>query len=193
MLDQVLCPFYADSLKLDPALVLVSAGQIVLHATGLPYVLVFIEHGTRRMHLGGVTAHPTGEWIAQQARNLAITLAERTASFGFLIRDRGSNFTQSFDAVFQAAGTRILRTAVQASGMNATCERRLGTLRREVLDRMLILSEAHLQPFWPNTSSTTTAPGHIRASASRSPTPDVTYSCPSWPTWTPRGSTESPS
>ena len=109
------------------------------------YVLVFIEHGTRRMHLGGVTAHPTGEWTAQQARNLAITLAERTESFRFLIRDRGSNFTQSFDAVFQASGTRILRTAVQAPRMNATCERLLGTLRREVLDRMLILSEAHLQ------------------------------------------------
>jgi putative transposase len=97
------------------------------------------------MHLGGVTAHPTGEWTAQQARNLAITLAERAESFRFLIRDRGSNFTRSFDAVFQAAGTRILRTAVQAPRMNATCERLLGTLRREVLDRMLILSEAHLQ------------------------------------------------
>ncbi len=110
------------------------------------YVLVFIEHGTRRMHLGGVTANPTGEWAVQQARNLALTLGERFESFRFLIRDRGSNFTQSFDAVFQANGTRILQTAVQASRMNATCERLLGTLRRELLDRMLILSEAHLRP-----------------------------------------------
>ncbi len=78
------------------------------------YVLVFVEHGTRRMHLGGVTANPTGEWTMQQARNLALTLGERFESFRFLIRDRGSNFTQSFDAVFQAAGTRILRSAVQA-------------------------------------------------------------------------------
>ena len=61
------------------------------------------------------------------------------------VRDRGSNFTQSFDAVFQAAGTRILRTAVQAPRMNAICERLLGTLRRELLDRILILSEAHLR------------------------------------------------
>ena len=109
------------------------------------YVLVFIEHGTRRMHLGGVTANPTGEWTAQQARNLALTLGERLENMRFLIRDRGSNFTQSFDEVFQATGTRILRTAVQAPRMNATCERLIGTLRRELLDRMLILSEAHLR------------------------------------------------
>jgi transposase InsO family protein len=62
-----------------------------------------------------------------------------------LIRDRGSNFTSSFDAVFQAAGTRILRTAVQAPRMNAICERLVGTLRRELLDRVLILGEGHLR------------------------------------------------
>src|SRR6185437_117110 len=98
-----------------------------------------------RMHLGGVTANPTGEWTVQQARNLALTLGDRFGNMRFLIRDRGSNFTQSFDAVFQANGTRILRTAVQAPRMNATCERLVGTLRRELLDRMLILSSAHLR------------------------------------------------
>jgi putative transposase len=87
------------------------------------YVLVFIEHGTRRMHLGGVTAHPTGARTVQQARNLALDLDERFEDFRFLIRDRGSNFTASFDAVFQAAGTTIVRTAVQAPRMNAVCER----------------------------------------------------------------------
>ena len=109
------------------------------------YVLVFIEHGSRRMHLGGVTAHPTGNWTAQQARNLALTLDERFENVRFLTRDRGSNFTTSFDAVFQAAGTRILRTAVQAPRMNAICERLVGTLRRELLDRVLILGEGHLR------------------------------------------------
>jgi transposase InsO family protein len=97
------------------------------------------------MHVGGVTANPTGEWTVQQARNLALTLGERFEDCRFLIRDRGSNFTRSFDAVFQAAGTRILRTAVQAPRMNATCERLIGTLRRELPGRMLILSEAHLR------------------------------------------------
>ena len=62
------------------------------------YVLVFIEHGTRRMHLGGVTAHPTGTWTVQQTRNLALDLGERSGDFRFLIRDRGSNFTAAVRA-----------------------------------------------------------------------------------------------
>jgi hypothetical protein len=63
------------------------------------------------MRLGGITAQPTGEWTVQQARNLALDLGERFRDFRFLIRDHGSNFTASFDAVFQATGTTILRTA----------------------------------------------------------------------------------
>ena len=137
------------------------------------YVLVFTEHGTRRMHLAGVTALPTSELTVQQARNLALNLGERFEDSRFLIRDRGSNFTRSFDAVFQAASAGILRTAVQAPRMNATCERLIGTLigtlRRELLDRSLILGEAHLRAIWPDISSTTTPPGLTRASTSASP------------------------
>ena len=106
---------------------------------------MFVEHGNRRLHVGGVTAHPTGDWTVQQARNLALDLGERFTGFRFLIRDRGSNFTASFDAVFQATGTTIVRTAVQAPRMNAICERLIGTLRRELLDRTLILNQAHLR------------------------------------------------
>jgi transposase len=95
---------------------------------------------SRRRH-----REPTGEWTVQQARNLSLSLGERFQEFKFLVRDRGSNFTRSFDAVFQANGTRILRTAVQAPRMNATCERLVGTLRRELLDRVLILGEQHLR------------------------------------------------
>jgi len=109
------------------------------------YVLVFTGHGTRRMHIGGVTAHPAGDWTVQQARNLAPGPGERSGDFRFLIRDRGPDFTRSFDAVFQAAGVTIVRTAVQAPRMNAICERLIGTLRRELLDRTLILGQVHLR------------------------------------------------
>ena len=139
------------------------------------YVLVFIEHGTRRMHLGGVTANPTGEWTVQQARNLALTLGDRFGNMRFLIRDRGSNFTQSFDAVFQANGTRILRTAVQAPRMNATCERLVGTLRRELLDRMLILSSAHLRAVLAGYQAHYNMARRIRASTSESPATSATF------------------
>ena len=83
------------------------------------YVLVFIEHGTRRMRLGGVTASPVSEWAVQQARNLVLSPGQIT----FLIRDSGPDFTASFDAVFQAGGTRVLVSAVRAPRMNAICER----------------------------------------------------------------------
>ncbi|MGI8450953.1 MAG: integrase core domain-containing protein [Streptosporangiaceae bacterium] len=108
-------------------------------------LLVFIEHGTRRMHVAGVTADPTGEWTVQQARNVALNIGERFEDFRFLIRDRGSNFTRSFDAVFQATSATILRTAVRAPQMNAICERLIGTLRRELPGHSLILGEAHLR------------------------------------------------
>ena len=78
------------------------------------YVLVFIEHGARRMHLGGVTSSPAGEWTVQQARNLALSLDERFGDMRFLIRDRGSNFTRSFDAVFR--GRRDQDFALRCAG-----------------------------------------------------------------------------
>ena len=81
----------------------------------------------------------------QQARNLALSPGQQFEDIRFLIRDRGPDFTAAFDAVFQAVGTRILVGAIQAPRMNAICERLVGTLRREVLDRTLILCEAHLR------------------------------------------------
>jgi putative transposase len=95
----------------------------------------------------------SAERTVHQARNLALSFGERFEDIKFLVRDRGSNVTASFDAVFQAAGTRILRTAVQAPRMNAICERLVGILRRELPDRVLILGETHLRTVlaecWP--------------------------------------------
>jgi putative transposase len=108
------------------------------------YVLVFIEHGTPRVHLGGVTECPTGAWAVQQARNLAMDLADRIGTLRFLIHDRDPVFTGAFDEVLKAEGVRITRTLPRTPRMNAICERVVGTLRRELLDRVLILGERHL-------------------------------------------------
>jgi transposase InsO family protein len=107
------------------------------------YALVFLEHGTRRLHVAGVTAHPTAEWTVQQARNLAVELGVRFDSLRFLVRDRDGKYTESFDAVFAADGIETLKTAPRAPRMNAHCERVIGTLRREVLDHVLVWNETH--------------------------------------------------
>ena len=109
------------------------------------YALIIIEHGTRRAHLAGVTAHPDGSWTTQAARNFLMDRGQRAASVKFLIRDRAGQFTESFDAVFTAEGIRILLSPPQAPRANAVCERMIGTLRRELFDRMLIVSEDHLR------------------------------------------------
>ncbi|WP_406416531.1 integrase core domain-containing protein [Streptomyces sp. NBC_00842] len=107
------------------------------------YALVVIEHGTRRLHLAGVTAHPTAQWTVQQARNLAVILDRPIDSLRFLLRDRDSKYTRAFDAVFEADGVEILLSPPRAPKANAICERVVGTLRRELLDRMLIYNETH--------------------------------------------------
>jgi putative transposase len=108
------------------------------------YALVFIEHGTRRLHLAGVTAYPTGAWAVQQARYLAMDLGDRLAALRFLIHDRDPLFTTAFGEVFKAEGLRVITTLPRTPRMNAICERVIGTLRRELLDQILILGDRHL-------------------------------------------------
>jgi putative transposase len=109
------------------------------------YVLAVIEHASRRIRILGVTLHPTGDWAAQQARNLLMDLDEQACRARFMIRDRGSNFTAAFDAVLADAGVRTVLCNVRTPRMNAIAERWIGGCRRELLDRTLIWNQAHLR------------------------------------------------
>jgi transposase InsO family protein len=109
------------------------------------YVFFVIEVGTRHVHVLGMTAHPDCAWTVQQARNLPMDLGERAAGFRLLIRDRAGQFTGAFDAVLSGAAIEEVKIPPRSPRANAICERIIGTLRRELLDRMLIVNEHHLR------------------------------------------------
>jgi len=106
-------------------------------------VLFFIQLHIRRVHLAGITANPTGAWVAQQARNLAVTL-DKEQPVRFLIRDRDSKFTRAFDDLWHGLGAQVIRTPIQAPNANAVAERWVGTVRRECLDHLLLTGRRHL-------------------------------------------------
>ena len=109
------------------------------------YVLICIEIDSRRVHLAGVTAHPTAAWVTQQARNLVLKTEEATTERKYLLHDRDALFAPSFDRVFRSEGLRVIKTPVQAPRANAICERWIGSLRRECLDWILIVHRRQLE------------------------------------------------
>jgi putative transposase len=113
------------------------------------YVLFFIELGTRRVHLAGITANPDGPWVTQQARNLLMHLEDEAVDVRFVIRDRDSKFTRDFDEVFRTAGIRVIKAPVRAPKARAHAERWVGSLRRECLDQLLIVGRRHLERVVP--------------------------------------------
>src|SRR6266511_5814985 len=105
----------------------------------------YISLESRRVEFVACTPNPTGAWVAQQARNLLMTLEDRQQPLRFLIHDRDARFSGGCDHVFQSEGISVIRTPVQAPNANAHAERWVGSVRRECLDRLLIVSRRQLE------------------------------------------------
>jgi transposase InsO family protein len=109
------------------------------------YVLFFIDLERRKVFLAGVTEHPIGRWVTQQARNLAARLEDEHRCVKFLVRDRDTKFVGPFDEVLTSIGARVIKTPVRAPRANAFAERFVRTVRTECLDWLLIRNERHLE------------------------------------------------
>lgn len=109
------------------------------------YVFFFIELGSRRVHLAGITANPDSAWVTQQARQFVWNLEENDATPHFLIHDRDSKFTNAFDNVFKSADLHVIHTPLRAPDANAYAERWVRTVREECLDHLLIMNQTHLK------------------------------------------------
>jgi len=109
------------------------------------YVLFFLEVGTRRVHLAGVTANPNGQWVAQQARQYIWSIEEREETFRCFIHDNDRKLTEAFDDVFKSKEIQVIHTPIEAPNANSYAERWVKSVRQECLDYVMILSEGHLR------------------------------------------------
>ena len=109
------------------------------------YVLFFIELGTRRVHLAGVTAHPNQLWVTQQARQMIWKLEAETSGLKILLHDNDRKFTKTFDAIFETEAFHVIHTPYQAPNANAHAERWVRSVREVCLDLILILNPTHLR------------------------------------------------
>ncbi len=109
------------------------------------YVLLYIEVGTRRLRFRPATSNPDGDFLTQQARNLA--MAGELEGFGFLIRDRDSKDSRAFDEVFRSEGIRVLKTPIRAPDANALAERAIRTVKTAGTDQMLFAGRRQLDRF----------------------------------------------
>jgi transposase len=141
-------------------------------------VLAVIEHGTRRVRVLGAAEHPVRSRVVQQARNLLMDLDDAGVSVKFVLHDRDASLTAAFDAVFRAAGARVVRSAIQAPRMNSIMERWIGSCRRELLDRTLTWNQRHLmtvlreyEGFWPGSPGALLHRGPLRTGHARSRAP----------------------
>ncbi|MER5262064.1 hypothetical protein ABTZ99_08295 [Actinosynnema sp. NPDC002837] len=117
------------------------------------YAFFVMEIATRYAHILGLTTDPDGPWTAQQALNPLIDLSDRTDGFRFLIRDRAGQFTTLFDAVFSGAGIQVVKIPPRCPRANAHTERFVGTVRRELTDRLLIINQQRWTATRPTTAT----------------------------------------
>jgi putative transposase len=109
------------------------------------YVFFFIEVGSRQAYFAGCTTNPSGTWVTQQARQLFWQVDDRAQPLRFLLHDRDSKFTASFDAIFASEQMKVIYTPYRAPNANAYAERWVRSVREECVDKLLIFNEAHLQ------------------------------------------------
>ena len=107
--------------------------------------LFFIDVTSREVFFAGITANPTGTWTTQAARNLFLRHSDRLTDAQALVRDRGSQFIDSFEEIFRTESLKILKTPVRTPVANTFAERWIGTLRRELLDRTIIWNQHQLE------------------------------------------------